>query len=135
MAGPAEIQVIGAKELRRDLKKVGADTAWRPALKSVYSRVGTHVEGAVKGASMGSRMGGAARNTYKGKGTTTNASITGGGSLPYFHGFEFGSHRYKQFPPVRQGGYYLYPTIASERERIEGMFFDGVVEVLDGANL
>lgn len=135
LAKAAEIQVTGAKELRKALRKVETDAAWRPAFKNAYSTAATHVETTARGKSQSSRMGSVARATIKGKGTTTNAAIVAGGSLPYFHGFEFGSHRYKQFPSVRPGGYHLYPSIADQRERIGEIFMDEVDRMLAGEAL
>jgi len=80
-------------------------------------------------------MGSAARGTIIGKGTATNASIKAGGGLPYYHGFEFGSARYAQFPPVNSGGYNLYPAIAESREQISNDFMDEIDRALSAAQL
>jgi hypothetical protein len=135
MAAKAQIQVTGLKELRRDLRKFETDTAWKPALKSAYLTIARDVEAKAVASASNSRMGSRARGSIKGKGTTTNASIQAGAGVPYYGGFEFGSIRYRQFPPKREGGYHLYPTISENSDAISDQFLTEVDKALSAAQL
>jgi hypothetical protein len=131
----AAIQVTGVKELRRDFRKYETDIGWKPIFKNAYLQGALIVQTSVLAKASSSRMGSRARGTIKGKGTTTMATITAGKGLDYYKGFEFGSGRYRQFPPVQAGGYHLYPAIAENSERITATFFDEMDRGLAGDDL
>jgi len=136
MAAAAQIQVTGLKELRKSLRGFESDTDWRPALREAYTTTAKQVEQSALGRAGSSRMGSAARATIKGKGTTTGATLRGGSaSVPWFVGFNFGSIRYRQFPPKGNPDYVLYATMTAERDSIEAEFLGQIDRALSGAQL
>lgn len=124
MAAPAQIQVEGIKEVRRALKGYETETEWKPALKGAYGNVARMVADKVRSRAAGSRMGSVARGSIQGKGTTTYAGIVAYKGVPWGPGHEFGSIRYRQFPPKKIGGYHIYPTIGEDRDEIGEMFLE-----------
>lgn len=45
------------------------------------------------------------------------AVVMGGARVPYAGGHEWGSKRYRQFPPSTKDGYILYPTVKEEARK------------------
>lgn len=130
--GPAAVEVIGMKEVRKSLKAFSSDNGWRAPLRDAYRDVARLVENKSVGKAESSRMGHVARGTIKGKGTTTGASITAYKGIAYGPGHEFGSGgRYPQFPPKRVGGYHLYPAIDESRDEIVETFAESVDSALN----
>lgn len=131
MAGAVKIEAEGAKELRKALKTLGDEA--KPAgkmLRGAYKKASDHVAQTSQNKATGSRMGSRARASIKPRATQTSGSVVAGGGIPYFHGFEFGSNRYRQFPPPNKGGYHLYPTIAEEGPQIVEIFAEGLDDLI-----
>jgi hypothetical protein len=136
MAAAAVIQVTGLKELRKSLRGFETDANWRPALRNAYTDVAQMTEVAARASAGGSRMGGAARATIIGKGTTTKATLKGGsGGVPWFVGHNFGSRRFRQFPVKTTPDYHLYATIEKNREQVQSGFLDAIDRELAGEGL
>ena len=76
-------------------------------------------------------MGHVAIASIVGKATFTGASIQAFRGVPWGPGFEFGSHKFRQFPATRKGGYNIYPTITAQREAIANDFLDATSAALD----
>src|SRR5580765_1155916 len=108
---PAEIQIEGMKETRRALKLASSDNEWKGYLKSAYLPIAQRVASGAQNKASASRMGHVASGSIVGKATFTGASIQAFRGVPWGPGFEFGSHRFRQFPAARKGGYNIYPTI------------------------
>jgi hypothetical protein len=132
MAGkPAEIQIDGMRETRRALKQASDTNEWKSFLKAGYLPIAQRVASGAQSSAAGSRMGHVAIASIVGKATFTSASIQAFKGVPWGPGFEFGSHKYRQFPPARKGGYNIYPTIAAQREAIANDFLDATSAALD----
>lgn len=118
MAAPAQIQVEGLKETRKAFKQMGDATGFRDAIKPVFGKISDRIASESSASAAGSRMGHVAAGSIRGKATTTNASVSAYKGVPWGPGHEFGSIRFKQFPPKQTGGYHIYPTIAKNRDWI-----------------
>lgn len=135
MAG-SQIQLDGAKELRKALRDYSEDNGWRGPLKEAYGSVSTLVEGGARAKAQSRsnpRMGSRAAESIAGKATTTGARIEAYKGIPYGPGHEFGSIRYRQFPGKREGGYNIYPTIDEKRAEIEEQFMSAIGDALERA--
>lgn len=133
------LSVDGLTELRRDLKALGKDLPkeLRKANKSVADYV------ADLSASAAYSLGGVAAHvapSIKASAGQISAGVTFGGSAyPMAGGAEFGSQRYKQFKPWRgngsDAGYFVYPTIRDNAERIESHYTDVIDDLLERVGL
>jgi hypothetical protein len=125
---PNRVDVIGGRELRKALKELEGDDAWKGELRQggleVAQIVATEAQrtasaGATtisgKHASMGSR----AIATIRPLAGQTRATVAlGKASAPEAAGWEWGSGgAYRQFPRKKKDGYNLYPAL--ERKRAE----------------
>lgn len=126
---PNKIVVTGLRELRRDLAALDQDGAYKERLKAAGKRAATVVSDearstAKRGASTLSgahaTMGAAAIESIRPLAGQTRATVAGGkAKLPYFGGWEFGSHgRHRQFPAARRDGYNIYPAIKRRQREI-----------------
>lgn len=119
------------KQLRKALKTLGDEA--KPAgkmLRGAYKKASDHVADRSQSKATASRMGSRARASIKPRATQTSGSIQAFKGIPYGPGFEFGSNRFRQFPPPNRGGYHLYPTIAEEGPQIVEIFAEGLDELL-----
>jgi hypothetical protein len=135
MAKP-QLQIEGMRELRKALRDLAEDSTWRGELREVYRAVAFLVAEEAQRSAHGRsspRMGHVAAGSIKGKGTTTGATVTGGRGVAWFHGHEFGSTRYRQFPAVRRAGYNLYPAIESKERQIVEEFAEAIEDALSRA--
>lgn len=152
------VYVKGLNEFRRELNKVqkqgGSDG--RALLKSANFKVATYVNTKAKQrASTIGPMQAKAASTMKAGRAQSKATITGGTSIQFFYGAEFGSKRnimrrerrpagwagagpwrgYNQFLPWKQpgsgrAGYFLFPTMRAESTAIVDMYateLDGIM--------
>lgn len=83
------------------------------------------------------RAGRAVEASIRGLGSQTRAQMAGGGKrVPHYAGHEFGSVRFKQFPPrsARRGrgnvGYIMYPAIYDNIERGRDAYGDMIDALL-----
>lgn len=119
MANSAVIQVEGAKEFRKAVKGYETDTSWRPLFRTAYSTVAQAVAAGMQSqAQATTRIGSAGAASISGKGTVTNATIKAFNGIPYGPGFNFGSHRFRQFGPVTKPDHFMYAYLASHNAQI-----------------
>jgi hypothetical protein len=132
MAGALSVQVgDDIKTLRKSFKTLGTEA--KPAgkmLRGVYKKVSDHVADKSQASARGSRMGHIAVASIKSRATQTSGSIQAGRGVPWFGGNEYGSFRFRQFPPVNKGGYHIYPTIAAEGDQIVDMLASGFDDLI-----
>lgn len=126
MANSAVIQVEGAKEFRKAVKGYETDTAWKPLFKTAYGAIAQSVASAMQSAAGVTRLGSAGTASIVGKATTTNASIKAFQGIPYGPGFNFGSVRYRQFPPKASPDYFMYAVLERDKEQIRGQVQDAL---------
>ena len=132
------IRVHGLPELQRGLKQVeGMERELSKTNKSVASMVAKQAQGAAY--SLGSTPAHVAPS-LKATARATYAAVTlGGGQYEMAAGAEFGSDRYPQFKPWRGtgegGGYFLWPTIRRDEDRIVTEYEHGIDDLLRRADL
>lgn len=128
------VRVEGLDDLRRALKAAG-DTAPRE-LTAASKDVATFVADDARGVAEG--LGGVAAKvapSIKGSGTTRGGSVTlGGASYPMAAGAEFGGQgrpTTQQFKPhLGRTGYFVYPTIRRDADRIESTFLEHIDDLM-----
>lgn len=129
------VRVEGLTELNRALKSLGPEA--QRELKDASRRVAGFV--ASDAASAARSIGGVAAKTapsIKAVGGVSSAGVAFGGSgYPFAGGAEFGAYRFKQFQPWRgsssSAGYFVYPSIRHDADRIVTEFSDAVDKVID----
>lgn len=131
------VQVAGLKEFVRELRK--ADRELPKAIRQANLDVAKEVAEGTR-ASFSSRGGVAPKvaSSVRALAQQARAQVgIGGARYPYALGSEFGSVRYKQFPPWRGSGpgagYSLYPTIRSMRDEISQKYLDRIADATSGA--
>jgi hypothetical protein len=137
--GGAGVQVEGLRELNRSLK------AMSPAHQRELIGVGLVVASFVAQDARGlaALLGGVAAKTapsIRAAGYTTGAGVSFGGSgYEFAAGAEFGAYRYKQFKPWRgsgsDAGYFIYPAIRQDLDRIEKAYEEGLDRVIKRVGL
>lgn len=125
------VQVEGLPELRKALKALGPDA--QRELKDASRSVAGFV--ASDAASAAQSIGGVAAKTapsIKAVGGTTGAGVAfGGAAYPFAGGAAWGSVRFKQFKPwLGHIGYFPYPQIKDNEDRIVDEFTDAVNKVI-----
>ena len=115
----AEIEVVGLKELRAGLKKAGPQ--FPKELQKANKRAVNEVlvpEGRRLASARGyPRPGSAVVNSIRGTATQTSAAFNvGGARVPHAMGHNFGSTRYRQFPPKANPDYFMYRAIENRRK-------------------
>jgi hypothetical protein len=140
---PAYVQVIGAKEIARQLRsahgKVGTK-ALREAHKTIAKRLEVDIRG------KGTRQQQKAAKAILGKATARSADIAirNLSSVPFGLGAFLGAKQYRQFPAwvgnnwnidAGEGPYVIAPTIASHRQQIADMFTDELRRAFDEIGL
>lgn len=131
------VKVEGLTELRKALKAV--DAGLPKELGQVHRKLGDMVVTEAQARARG--LGGVAAKSapsLRAASQAARAQITlGGARAPYALGAEFGSGRYKQFKPWRgsdaDAGYFLYPTIRANRDRITEEYERMLDELLNRA--
>lgn len=130
-----DVRVEGLAELNKALKALGPD-AQKELKDASRSVAGFVASDARRGAYA---LGGVAAHVAPSIGAVggvSGAGVAFGGSrYPMAGGAEFGSIRYKQFKPWRGSdsgaGYFVYPSIRQNSERIVDEFVDAVQHVIN----
>lgn len=124
------VQVHGLNELNRALRELGKEA--QKELTQTNKKVAGFVADDARAAARS--LGGVAAKvapSIKAAGGTTWAGVGfGGAAYPFAGGAEFGSLRYKQFKPWRgngsDAGYFLYPAIRRDVDRIETEYNEAI---------
>lgn len=136
------VQATGLTELRRALKEVGPEAAKEMVKvgRGVAKDVASEAKG--KAASLGGVAAKAAPSLKATAGSTSAGVSLGGPSAPWAPGAEFGGGSRpttQQFKPWRGNGpgagYFLYPTIRDNDEKIESAYLEGIEDVMRKAGL
>ena len=112
------IDVVGLRDFQRELRAL--DTAWPRELRKANKDAAEVVATATR-ASFTSRPGVAPKvaPSVKAQARQRNASVTiGGARYPFAFGSNFGSKRFKQFPPPAKPDHSLYRSIEAEGEDV-----------------
>jgi len=125
-----DIRVEGLAELNRALKALGPGAQME--LKDANQKVSELVAADARAAAYS--LGGVAAKTapsIQAKKYTTSAAVgIGGPAYPFAGGAEFGAFKYHQFKPWRgnhsDAGYFLYPAIRQDLDRIETEYRDAI---------
>lgn len=128
------VAVDGLAELNRALRRMGPE--FQSQLKETNLSVAEFVAQDAHSAALS--LGGVAAKTapsIEAKGYTTAAAVSfGGAGYPFAGGAEFGAIRYKQFKPWRgnssDAGYFVYPAIRQDADRIEAEYRDAVDDLI-----
>lgn len=130
------VKVDGLTELNRALKAISKDA--QRELAAASKRVAGFV--ASDAASAARAIGGVAAHvapSIKATGGVSSAGVAfGGAKYPMAGGAEFGAgHKYPQFKPWRgngsTAGYFVYPAIRQDADRIETEFSDAIGNIID----
>lgn len=119
MATPAQIQLEGFKEVRKAVRGYETDTRWQDVFKPAFGTIASAAESGMRASAGASRMGHVATNSIKGRATQTAATVKAGQGVPWFAGHNFGSIRYRQFPPKATPDYHLYAWVERNREQVQ----------------
>lgn len=117
-----EVKVDGLRELNNALRAVGkeAQGELRDAGKKIAEAVADDARS--NAYSLGGVAAKVAPSIRASAGVRSAGVGFGGAAFPFAGGAEFGSLRYKQFKPWRgntsDAGYFVYPSIRSNSERI-----------------
>lgn len=133
------VRVSGMRELNKALREVSKET--QGELKEASRGVAEFVASDSRSAAQS--LGGVAAKTAPSispVGGVKGAGVAlGGARFPFAGGAEFGSVRFKQFKPWRGNssgaGYFVYPSIRRNAERIEDEFTAAVEALLKRAGL
>ncbi len=120
------IDVVGQRDLQRELRALDA-TLPRELRKANLEAAEVVAEATRQ--SFASRPGVAPKvaPSVKALAQQRNASVRiGGAKYPYAMGSTFGSTRYKQFPPTKQGGYSLFPQIKEKRAEVIEVYMTAI---------
>jgi hypothetical protein len=128
------IRVSGLNELNRALRTMGKE--FQSELKDANRDAAEMVASGSRSAAYS--LGGVAAKTapsIKASVRTTAAAVSFGGTgYEFAGGAEFGSYRFRQFKPWRgngsDAGYFLYPTIRRDADKIEGEYTDALDDLL-----
>ena len=128
------VRVEGLAELRKALKAIGAQAP--KELNAASKDVATFVADDARDLAFG--LGGVAARvapTVKGSGTARGGAITlGGASHPEALGAEFGGRgrpTTQQFQPhLGRTGYFVYPAIRQNADRIEETYADRIDDLM-----
>lgn len=126
-----DVRVEGLRELSKALKELGPDA--QKELKEASKEVATFVANDARAAA--SSLGGVAAHvapSISAVGGVAGAGVAfGGSSWPMAGGAAWGSHRFKQFKPwLGSIGYFPYPQIKENEERIVDEYTDAVDRII-----
>ncbi len=132
---PSRVNVVGLRELRNELKAIdgkaqkGLQKANKRAAAEVIVPAARHLaEGRHN-----PRWGSEAIGTIRALASQTRAQVAlGSAKVRWAAGHEFGSIKYKQFPPsigYRAGGYALYAAIDQEQDKLIDVYADLLEEL------
>lgn len=133
------VKVEGLRELNRALKRIGPEH--QKELKKTNLSVAELVaDDARASAQSQGGVAGHVAPSIQAKGYTTSAAVAFGGSgYEMAGGAEFGSIRFKQFKTWRgnsgDAGYFLYPTIRNDADRIYTEYTEALDDLLDRLGL
>lgn len=133
------VSVEGLRELSKALKEL--DPALQKELRATNKEVATFVANDARAAALS--LGSVAAKTapsIKASAGTQSASVSfGGPAFPFAGGAEFGSHQFKQFKPWTgngsDAGYFVYPSIRQDADRIETEYTKALDAVIRKAGL
>lgn len=130
------VQITGLKELRRELRKLEDAKAWSNRLKDEHVKIARMVvdRGNVL-AKKRTQMVLAAKSNRAVR-SVSGASIRMGGvgrARDWALGAQFGSERFRQFPPHVKGGYTIYPALGDLRKEIVQVYADGIERIVADA--
>lgn len=134
---PGRINVVGLRELRNELRAI--DGRMQRELQKANKRAAADViVPAARHLAEGRhnpKWGHEAIGTIRALATQTRAQVAlGSAKVTWAAGHEFGSIKYKQFPPsigYKAGGYALYAAIDQEQEQLVGVYGDLLQELAD----
>jgi hypothetical protein len=133
------IQADGLRDLIRDYKRAGDNLGKEVAKanKAFVNRVAVPAARANARGRTNPRAGRAVEASIRGLGSQTRAQMAGGGKrVPHYAGHEFGSVRWKQFPPrsPRRGrgnaGYIMYPAVYDNIKELRDAYADTLDRLL-----
>ncbi len=124
----AQIEVRGAKQLRREFKKVGGDMSEFTLMhREIAAKVVAKAKPRIP------EKTGALRKTMKGKGTQSRASIKWGkDKLPYAAIVEFGG--YPKGRPFIKAGRHVFPAIRRMHPQIINDYREHTDRIVDKFN-
>lgn len=136
------VSIEGLPELQKALRAL--DNGLEKELAKANREVATFVASEAKGAASG--LGGVAAKAAPSVGASSSSGFAGvglgGGAYPFAGGAEFGGRRRPttmQFQPWRgagaNAGYFLYPTIRRNAQRIEETYTENVDDLIRRAGL
>lgn len=140
--GAVGVNVEGLEELSKALKQMdnGLDKELRKAGREVAKFVTADAKGAAAG--LGSTAAKSAPSLRASAGAAYAGVSLGGGGYPFALGAEFGGRgrpTTQQFQPWRGSGegagYFLYPTILRDQQRIEDEYGQALDDVIRKAGL
>lgn len=128
------VRVAGLNELNRALRNMGGKELQKE-LKAAGKAVADKVADDARAGAMS--LGGVAAKvapSIRASAQNTGAGVSfGGRAYPMAGGAEFGSIQYKQFKPWRgntsDAGYFLYPAIRSNSDRIADEYLSAVEDL------
>lgn len=129
-----EVKVDGLRELNNALRAVGKDaqSELRDAGKKIAETVADDARS--NAYSLGGVAAKVAPSIRASAGVRSAGVGFGGAAFPFAGGAEFGSLRYKQFKPWRgntsDAGYFVYPSIRSNSERITEDYAEAVDDLM-----
>lgn len=129
------VKIDGLRELNKALKAIGPEA--QKELKEASKQVATFVAADAKAAaySLGGVAGHVAPSIAAVGGVNGAGVAFGGAAYPMAMGAEFGAYQFKQFKPWRGNGsgagYFVYPSIRQDADRIVTEFTDAVDRIID----
>lgn len=140
MSGP--VRITGLRELRRDLKRLEPEGAWKATLKDAGMQAGEVVAGdarsrAARGATTlagtGASMGHEAIASIRVLAQQTRVYVAGGSArIAWFAGWNFGSGGgHRQFPAKRSPDYTLYSAIEDNQADFVEAYKDGIDKLME----
>lgn len=129
------VRVVGLNDLDRALRELGPDL--QRELKRTNLDVAQIVADDARSAAL--QLGGVAAHvapSIRASARNTAAGVSfGGAGYPMAAGAEFGAYRFKQFQPWRgndeNAGYFVYPAIRQDADRIETEYGAAIDKLLD----
>jgi len=129
------VRVVGLNDLNRALRELGPDL--QRELKRTNLDVAQIVADDARSAAL--QLGGVAAHvapSIRAAARNTAAGVSfGGAGYPMAAGAEFGAYRFKQFQPWRgndeNAGYFVYPAIRQDADRIETEYGAAIDKLLD----
>lgn len=135
MVAKPRVEIEGLKEIQKQLRDL--DPALAKELKQVNLSVADLVASIAR--AKVPHQTGRARSTVKPKGEQRYAVIRAGGrKAPYYPLLDFGGTRGRERKPFRayvEGGRFLWPTVAAQRDKIVKEYVLMLGQLLDKAGL